>query len=232
MFRFLHAADLHLDSPLRGLARYEAAPLDTLRSASRRAFVNLVDLAIAERVAFVLLVGDLYDGDWKDYSTGIFLSRHVGRLRDQGIPVFAVAGNHDAANKITHALELPTNMRMFKTRKPESVKVDGLNVVIHGQGFETQHVTQNLAADYPPAHPGAFNIGMLHTSLDGRQDHANYAPCSMEDLRARGYQYWALGHVHAREIVATDPWVVYPGCTQGSVATISRACTWPSAQYW
>lgn len=215
MFRFLHVADLHLDSPLRGLARYEAAPVDTLRGASRRAFVNLVDLAISERVAFVLLAGDLYDGDWKDYSTGIFLSQHVGRLRDHNIPVIAVAGNHDAANKITRALELPSNMTMLSATRPESFHLKDLNVVIHGQSFETQHVAENLAADYPEALAGAFNIGMLHTSLDGRQGHASYAPCTLDELRARGYQYWALGHVHACEIVSQDPWIVYPGCIQG-----------------
>lgn len=215
MFRFLHAADLHLDSPLRGLARYESAPAEILRGASRRAFVNLVDLAIAERVAFVLLAGDLYDGDWKDYSTGIFLSQHVGRLRDHNIPVFAVAGNHDAANKITRALELPSNMTILSATKPQSLRLKDLNVAIHGQSFETQHIAQNLAADYPAAINGAFNIGMLHTSLDGRQGHATYAPCTVDELRARSYQYWALGHVHAREIVSTSPWIVYPGCTQG-----------------
>lgn len=215
MFRFLHAADLHLDSPLRGLARYETAPVETLRSASRRAFVNLVDLAIAERVAFVVLAGDLYDGDWKDYSTGIFLSRHFGRLRDHGIRVIAVAGNHDAANKITNALELPGNVTLLSSRAPESVEFDDLHVVVHGQSFETQHVTRNLVADYPQAVAGAFNLGILHTSLDGREGHASYAPCSVDELRTRGYAYWALGHVHAREVVSSDPWIVYPGCTQG-----------------
>ena len=101
MFKFLHAADIHLDSPLRGLSRYESAPAESVRNACRRAFENLVDLAIEEKVAFVLLSGDLYDGDWKDYSTGIFLGRQVGRLGRNGIAVFAVAGNHDAASRIT-----------------------------------------------------------------------------------------------------------------------------------
>ena len=86
MFKFIHAADVHLDSPLRGLSRYESAPAASIRNACRRAFENLVDLAIEEKVSFVLLAGDLYDGDWKDYSTGIFLSRQMGQLAGMTFP--------------------------------------------------------------------------------------------------------------------------------------------------
>jgi len=106
-FKFIHAADIHLDSPLRGLSRYESAPAESIRDANRRAFENLIDLAIEEKVSFVLLAGDLYDGDWKDYSTGIFLSQQIGRLGKHNILVFSVAGNHDAANRITKALNSP-----------------------------------------------------------------------------------------------------------------------------
>lgn len=106
MFKFIHAADVHLDSPLRGLSRYESAPAESIRDACRRAFENLVDLAIEEKVSFVLLAGDLYDGDWKDYSTGIFLSQLMGQLGQHDISVFAVAGNHDAANRITKAFDI------------------------------------------------------------------------------------------------------------------------------
>jgi len=215
MFKFIHAADIHLDSPLRGLSRYESAPAESIRNASRRAFENLVDLAIAEKAAFVLLAGDLYDGDWKDYSTGIFLSRQVGRLGRHDIAVFAVAGNHDAASRITRALEYPDNMKVFPSGKGETIRLEALPVAIHGRSFGTQHVDENLAAGFPPAEKGLFNIGLLHTSLDGREGHQVYAPCSMDDLRSRGYQYWALGHIHKPEFVSEDPWIVYPGCIQG-----------------
>ncbi|HID97818.1 MAG TPA: DNA repair exonuclease [Thermodesulfobacteriaceae bacterium] len=215
MFRFVHAADIHLDSPLRGLSRYESAPKDAIRSACRRAFEKLIDLAIEKEVAFVLLAGDLYDGDWKDYSTGIFLARQMGRLQRHGIQVYAVAGNHDAASRVTRALDLPENMKIFSSRKVETVRPEGLNAAIHGRSFGTRHVDTNLSAGFRPADRGVFNIGMLHTSLDGREGHGVYAPCSLDDLRSRGYQYWALGHVHRQEIVSEDPWVVFPGCIQG-----------------
>jgi exonuclease SbcD len=215
MFKFIHAADVHLDSPLRGLSRYESAPADTIRNACRRAFENLVDLAIEEKVAFVVLAGDLYDGDWKDYSTGIFLSRQLGQLGRHDISVFTVAGNHDAANRITKALDSPANMTILSSRKVETIKLDDLSVAIHGRSFGTQHVDENLAAGFDAAEKGMFNIGLLHTSLDGREGHAVYAPCSIDDLRSKGYQYWALGHIHKQEFVSKDPWVVFPGCIQG-----------------
>jgi len=215
LFKFIHAADIHLDSPLRGLSRYESAPAESIRAACRRAFENLVDLAIEEEVAFVLLAGDLYDGDWKDYSTGIFLSKQMGRLGRHDIQVFSVSGNHDAANRMTKSLDSPSNMRMFSSKKVETVKLDDLGVAIHGRSFPTQHVDENLVAGFCTAEKGLFNIGLLHTSLDGREGHANYAPCSLDDLRSKEYQYWALGHIHKQEIVEEYPHVIFPGCIQG-----------------
>jgi DNA repair exonuclease SbcCD nuclease subunit len=215
MYTFLHAADIHLDSPLRGLSRHEDAPTEALRGATRRAFENLVDHALEERVAFVLLAGDLYDGSWKDYSTGIFIARQLGRLGKRDIPVFAVTGNHDAASQITGALDPPANLTFLSSRAPETVVLPELGVALHGQGYARPHIDQNLAADFPEAHPDRLNIGLLHTSLDGREGHADYAPCKPDDLRSRGYQYWALGHVHQPEVVDRDPWIVYPGCLQG-----------------
>lgn len=213
--KFLHAADLHLDSPLRGLARHDDAPVDELRGATRAAFNNLVELAIEEQVAFVLLAGDLYDGTWQDFSTAIFLARKLGDLDRAGIRVFGVLGNHDAQSKLTRALEKPKNLILFPANTPQTEVLNDLDVAIHGQSFGQQHIEENLAAGFPAAKPGMFNIGLLHTSLDGREGHAAYAPCKLDDLRARDYQYWALGHVHAREDVSTEPWVVFPGCLQG-----------------
>jgi exonuclease SbcD len=215
MFKFIHAADIHLDSPLRGLSRYESAPVESIREACRRAFENLVDLAIEEKVAFVLLAGDLYDGDWKDYSTGIFFNRLIGRLGRNHISVYVVAGNHDAANRMTKALESPANLTILSSRKVEKIDLDELAVTIHGRSFGTQHVDENLSTGFPAAKNGMFNIGLLHTSLDGREGHAVYAPCSADDLRSKGYQYWALGHIHKQEFVSEDPWIVFPGCIQG-----------------
>lgn len=215
MFRFLHAADVHLDSPLVGLNRYESAPVDAVRGATRRAFENLVRIAIDEEVAFVLLAGDLYDGEWKDYRTGLFFVEQMTKLRKAGIRVFVVAGNHDAASQLTKNLRPPDNVYFFSTKKPETRLVEAFDVAIHGQGFASRAVTEDLAAAYPVADPSLFHIGLLHTSLDGREGHAPYAPTSSQVLAQKGYQYWALGHVHKREVVSKDPWIVFPGNVQG-----------------
>ncbi len=213
--KFIHSADIHLDSALHGLERYEGAPVEEIRSATRRAFDNLIELAIDEQVAFVLLVGDLYDGDWKDYNTGLYFVERMGRLRDANIRVFIVAGNHDAASQITKHLRLPDNVTLFSTRKPERVVLDDLGVSICGQGFATRAVTDDISQDYPQGDPQLLNIGLLHTCLDGKPGHEPYAPCTVDGLRSKGYQYWALGHVHKREEVSQDPWIVFPGNIQG-----------------
>jgi DNA repair protein SbcD/Mre11 len=213
--KFLHAADIHLDSPLRGLERYEGSPAAEIRGATRRAFERLVDLAIEEEVAFLLLAGDLYDGDWKDYNTGLFFIAQMSRLREAGIRAFVIAGNHDAASQITRVLRPPDNVKVFATKRPETEILEDLGVALHGQGFASAAVTEDLAAGYPAAVPHLLNVGLLHTCLEGREGHASYAPCSVDGLRSRGYQYWALGHVHVREVVARDPWIVFPGNLQG-----------------
>ncbi len=213
--KFLHAADVHLDSPLLGLERYEGAPVEEIRSATRRAFDNLVELAIEEEVGCVLLAGDLYDGDWKDYNTGLFFIDRMRRLESAGIQVCIVAGNHDAASQITKQLRLPGNVKLFSTARPETQVFEGLDLAVHGQGFAKREVTADLSSGYPEADPHRFNIGLLHTCLDGKPGHEPYAPCTVGGLRSKGYQYWALGHVHNREIVSEDPWIVFPGNIQG-----------------
>lgn len=215
MFRFLHAADTHIDSPLVGLDAYEGAPVEALRGATRRAFENLVALAVDEAVDFLLIAGDLYDGDWRDFSTGLFFTAQMARLHQAGIPVYVIAGNHDAASVLTRRLDLPENVHFFSTRAAETLEVDGLPVAVHGRGFPNRRVPENLALEYPQPLPGRFNIGLLHTSLTGAPGHATYAPCQLKDLTGKGYGYWALGHVHQPQVLARDPWVVFPGNLQG-----------------
>lgn len=213
--RFLHAADIHLDSPLLGLATRAGARADQLVGATRRALVRLVDRALAEPVAFLIIAGDLYDGDWRDFMTGLFFVEQMARLERAGIPVILLHGNHDAESQMTRRLTLPANVQIFPTRKAGTIRLDHLGVALHGRSFPTRHVTDNLVLDYPAPVAGLVNIGVLHTALDGRPGHAPYAPCSLADLSAKGYDYWALGHVHERAVLCQDPWVVFPGNLQG-----------------
>lgn len=213
--RFLHAADLHIDSPLRGLNRFEGAPVARLRGATRQAMTRLVDLAIDEKVDFVLIAGDLYDRDWQDFHTGLFVREQMVRLGRAGVKVFIVQGNHDAQGVISRQLPWPDNVKVFSSRSAETVRLDDLRVAIHGHSFPDREVPEDLVPGYPMAVPGYLNIGLLHTSLTGAEGHDTYAPTSLDTLRSKGYDYWALGHVHARQVVCDEPRVVYPGNLQG-----------------
>lgn len=213
--RFIHTADIHLDSPLTGLSAYNDAPATMLRGATREAFTNLVNEAIDQQVDFMVIAGDLYDGGWKDHNTGIYFCREMGRLKKAGIPVYVKFGNHDAESEMTKKLLLPDNVFTFESRKPNTFVIDHLNVALHGRSFKDAATTENLAAGYPAPQPGMFNIGVLHTALGVHSTHANYAPCSIDELHAKGYQYWALGHVHEYQMWQGPSTVVFPGNLQG-----------------
>ncbi len=214
-FTFLHASDLHLGSPFIGLALKDEDVAKRFAAASRGAFTALVTQAIESGVAFVVLAGDIYDGEWRDTSIGLFFNREIARLHRANIPVYLLKGNHDAESVVTKTVSLPENVIQFPTRGPKTFRIPELKVAIHGQSFPDRDVTDNLALTYPGTVDGWFNIGVLHTACEGRPGHASYAPCSVQDLRSKGYQYWALGHVHEFEILSEDPWVVFPGNLQG-----------------
>lgn len=215
--KFLHCADLHLDSPLRGLSAYEGAPAAEIRAAARHAFDNAVQLAVDEQVSCVVIAGDLYDGDREDFNTAAYLQRQFHRLDQAGIAVVVVSGNHDAENEITRRLAPPDNVRVLRSDIAETVEPEGTGLAVHGQSYATKVVDVDLAAHYPPPAPDLLNIGLLHTSLEGREGpHARYAPCTETSLADRGYQYWALGHIHERyETQRSGVWIVYPGNLQG-----------------
>lgn len=221
--RFIHASDLHIDSPLRGLDRYDGAPVERLRTATRGALERLIELALGERSDFVLFAGDIYDRDWQAFNTGLYFREQMVRLGRAGIRVFIVQGNHDAQGVITRQLTLPPNVTVFSSRTAQTVRLDELSVAIHGRSFPERAVDEDLVPAYPMPVPGYFNIGMLHTSLTGRPGHDNYAPTDLATLRAKGYDYWALGHVHAREVVSEQPRIVFPGNLQGRHANETGA---------
>lgn len=214
-FTFLHAADLHLGSPFSGLALKDPEVAQRFAQASRRAFEELVGHALQIKAAFMVIAGDVYDGDWPDHSIGLFFNKQVARLARAGIPVFLIKGNHDAASVVTKSISLPDSVFGFPTRKADTHRLEALKVAIHGRSFQDRAVEENLALTYPDAVPGWFNIGLLHTSCAGSPNHATYAPCSVADLAGRGYDYWALGHVHDYAELSREPHIIFPGNLQG-----------------
>lgn len=213
--KFVHAADLHIDSPLRGLGAYDGAPVERVREATRRALSNLVQLCLDERAAFLVLAGDVFDGEWKDFNTGLFFLRELNRLRDAGTRVFLVRGNHDAASEVTRSLTWPAHVHVFGDDRAETVVLEEHGVALHGISYPRREVRDSLLPLYPAPIGDALNIGILHTNAGGGTVHQNYAPCAVDELVRKGYDYWALGHVHAHEVLHEAPWVVYPGNTQG-----------------
>ncbi len=217
MPRIIHAADIHLDSPLQGLGRLGDTGLATeLRAATRRAYDNLVQLCIDEEAHLLVIAGDIYDGDWRSYETGEYFVGGLHKLRDSGVEVALLFGNHDAESSITKRLTMPEGVRVLSTSKPQSVEFADLGIVVHGQGYEVRDVFDNLAQHYPHRREGWVNVGVLHTGIQGIAGHTPYAPCAVDDLIACEYEYFALGHIHERSMQAGgDTQVWFSGNLQG-----------------
>ncbi len=214
--KFLHAADLHIDSQLLGLDSIGHAPAERIRGATRDALRLLVDIALRESVDFAVLAGDIFDGRWPDATTGAWTASEIRRLSEAGIAVYLLRGNHDARSQVASTAPWPTNVYEFAAEHPETFRIDELQVALHGQGFARREAPHDLTINYPQPVDDYFNVGVLHTSLAGDPQHDPYAPTSESVLSAKGYDYWALGHIHKRRIVRREnPTIVFPGNTQG-----------------
>ena len=170
---------------------------------------------LEEKAGLLVLAGDLFDGDWRDISTGLFFAAQMSKLCEAGVRVAWIRGNHDAASQIRRSVRLPEQVVELAADRAETREFDQLGVAVHGRSFARRDVTEDLAIGYPARVAGALNVGLLHTALEGRAGHDRYAPCRVDTLVARGYEYWALGHVHQREVVHSQPHIVFPGNLQG-----------------
>jgi len=187
-----------------------------VETASRQAFDNLVALAIEEGCRFVVLAGDIFDGELRNYQAGLYFMDGMRRLREVGIDVFMVLGNHDSANQFAAKLSFSGNVHVFAKARTESRVLEDVGAVVHGRSFPRWDFDENMARDYPAAVRGVFNIGVLHTACAGSEgEHARYAPCTVEQLTNHGYEYWALGHVHEHAVLSEAPHIVYSGNLQG-----------------
>lgn len=214
-FRFIHTADIHLDSPLRSLSLRDPEIAELIGNATRQSFARIVDLCLDEAVDALMIAGDLYDNKLGSMKTAAFLRSEMRRLEAAGIPVFIIRGNHDAESVITRHLSYPDNVHVF-TGRAEAVAIEGKDTVVHGVSFAKRHMADSLLPKYKSPVPGAVNVGLLHTSLAGSVDHDVYAPCSLSDLTGHGYDYWGLGHIHKRAAHADGPaTIIMPGIPQG-----------------
>lgn len=215
-FRFIHTADLHLDSPMRSLALRDPDLAGLITGATRTALRNIIDLCLSEQVDALLISGDLYDGSQTSMKTARFLAAELARLNDAGIRVFIIRGNHDAESRITRELTLPPCVHLFDGRAGvEQVDKGPLRIALHGLSFREPKAPTSLLPKYRPPVEDAINIGLMHTSLNGAEGHDPYAPCALSDLHASGFDYWALGHIHKRAVYHGAACVVMPGIPQG-----------------
>ena len=215
-FRFVHTADLHLDSPLKTLALRDPDLAALIGGATRRALVAIVDLCLAEGVDALIIAGDLYDGDQTSMKTARFLADQLRRLHDAQIQTFLIRGNHDAEARITQELTLPESVKLFGGRaETAALTRGGLDIAVHGISFAQRHAPESLLPKFRPPREGAFNLAILHTSLGGSAAHDVYAPCSALDLHGAGFDYWALGHIHERAVERGKAAIVMPGNPQG-----------------
>ena len=208
--RFIHTADLHLDSPLASLAARNPELGELLQDASRKLLLRLIDTALEEQVDALLIAGDLFDRDQRDVHTAMVLQRELRRLEAHDIPVFIIWGNHDAEARLLDVLDLPGNVHAFDGRGGKHYFADE-RVAVHGVSFSRRQAPESLLGKYGKPDSHCFNVGMLHTSLTGSDGHNDYAPCTLNELIDKGYDYWALGHIHKRTVHHDMPAIVMPG---------------------
>ena len=208
-FKFIHCADLHLGARFKGLSSIDSATAERLRSSVFDSFSRIIDKAIENRVDALIISGDLYDDSNELPSTRIWLSQQLSRL---SIPVLICRGNHDSSTSWDYAIDYPENVHVFGT-EPESIHL-GDDVEIIGASFAEQHETRNLAT-LIQGDPDRFTIGCIHCDIESVTEGYSYSPCTVSDLRGRSVDYWALGHIHKRNVVSEEPYIVYSGNIQG-----------------
>ncbi len=219
-FSFVHCADLHLDSPFEGLHALEPQVAAVLREATFQAFNNVIDLALKERVDFIIVAGDVYDGADRSLRAQLRFREALRRTLAAGIKCFVVHGNHDPLSGWEANLSMPELVHRFGGGQVEQVVALNRNAAplayIYGISYPVREIKENLVPRFPRQGPGPFAIGVLHCNVGGNPNHDNYAPCTLEDLLAGRMDYWALGHVHAQQVLKEHgPCIIYPGNTQG-----------------
>ena len=218
-FRFVHAADLHIDSPFAGIGDTDNRVATRLREATYEAFQNLVDLCITTEADFLVIAGDVYDSADRSVRAQLRFRDGLGKLAKKGIQTFVVHGNHDPLNGWQSSISWPEGVHIFgATPEWKNIEKNGEVVAaVQGMSYPTSEVTDNLAVQFSPPESGnMFAIGLLHANVGANGAHANYAPCTVEELSTSGIDYWALGHVHTRQTLKRSaPVIAYPGNTQG-----------------
>ncbi|EGT1909573.1 metallophosphoesterase family protein [Listeria monocytogenes] len=237
--QFLHMADLHLDSPFIGLSRLPQPLFSAIQESTFQSLERITTVAIKEAVDFVLIAGDIYDSEDQSVRAQARFSKEMKRLEVANIPVFMIHGNHDFIEKHKEKLTLPSNVHVFS----EQVEVmshktaTGVSVNIYGFSYNERHIRSSRVDKYKIQGNADFHIALLHGSeVSSSEEHDVYAPFRVQEISKKGFDYWALGHIHKRQLLAESPSIYYPGNIQGrnrkesgekgaSIITLSEAST-------
>lgn len=214
---FIHAADLHLDSPLVGLKSLPKGIFERIQQASFQSFSTIVDHALEKQVDFLILAGDLYDGEDRSIRAQIFFRKEMERLHKENIPVYIIHGNHDHLNGNWMELKMPNNVHIFPQQVEMKKLITKNEAIVHLYGFSYphKHVAQPMISQYEKIEGAHYHIGILHGHDRMNKDHYQYAPFTVQQLLEKNFHYWALGHIHKSSILYQDPYIVYPGNIQG-----------------
>jgi len=216
--KFIHCADLHLDSPFQGLTTKEPSLADRFKHSTNEAFVKIIDLCLAEKVDFLTIGGDTFDGADRSLCAQILLRDQFERLHKANIPVIIVAGNHDPLSDWLSEIKYPENVHLLAGNKVEHVPIEKngkLITTISGISYRVSAVTENLSLKFQAMEKDTVSIGLLHANVGSRKEHAVYAPCTINDLKAGNMDIWLLGHIHTPEVICKKPLILYPGNIQG-----------------
>ena len=216
--KFVHSADLHLDSPFGGLRSLAPEIAETLHEATFKAYDNIIDLCIQENADALLVAGDIFDGADRSLRAQLKFVDGLNRLEAANIRAFICHGNHHPLSGWAAQVTLPPNCHRFGSEL-EQVPVfedEPDRAVVYGISYPQREVRENLVLRFSAIESEPFTIGLLHANVDNNAAHESYAPCSLKDLEATGIDYWALGHVHTKQVLReAEPTVVYPGNPQG-----------------
>src|SRR5688572_28431520 len=215
--RFVHAADLHLDRPFRRLAETAPALRDRLQAATLGALERVVDHTVNAKADFLIIAGDLYDSKDRSLRALVAFRKQMERLAERNVPVFIVHGNHDPLNGWGSGFQLPSNVVTFGGRSDTEPFIRRGREAAHitGASYLRERTVDNLASSFKPVPAATYSIALLHANVGHQAGHADYAPATVEELSSAGFDYWALGHVHTRSVLAAEPaMIVYPGNTQ------------------
>jgi DNA repair protein SbcD/Mre11 len=216
--RFIHTADLHLDSPFKGLEHAPPQIFEKVKESTFKSFEKIVDIAIQEKVDFILIAGDIFDGANRSLRAQMRFREEMNRLFKHHILVYITHGNHDHLGGNWVNLDWPSNVHFFNSEQvtyKTFMKNNQALANIYGFSYPFREVKENKVPQYEKSDDAIYHIGMLHGNAEGNGDHDPYAPFSINELLQKDFTYWALGHIHKKQILHEKPHIVYPGNIQG-----------------